>query len=314
MTDRARPIWATLRAQRQDQPGEPLPGPLVPARPLLITGATGTLGRAFARLCETHAIAHRLLTRQEMDLACPASIAAMLTATHPWAVVNTAGFVRVDAAETETDACTRDNTQAAANLALACAARDIQLLTFSTDMVFDGAKTTPYVESDAAGPRNRYGHSKLAAEQAVLAAHPGALVIRTSGFFGPHDPHNFAVAVLRTLLAGHTFRAANDLVVSPTYVPDLVQRCLGLLLDQERGIGHLSSGEALSWAAFARRVAALADLPAARIEAVPHACLALGAPRPPYAALASERGWTLPALEDALSRWFAALDRTMLRA
>lgn len=80
------------------------------------------------------------------------------------------------------------------------------------------------------------------------------------------------------------------------------------------GIGHLSSGEALSWAAFARRVAALADLPAARIEAVPHARLALGAPRPPYAALASERGWTLPALEDALSRWFAALDRTMLRA
>lgn len=310
MTKGARPDEASNRDLRR----EPLGGRLAPARPLLITGATGTLGRAFARLCEAHGVAHHLLTRREMDLASPAAIVTMLTATHPWAVINTAGFVRIDAAETEAAACTRDNTTAAANLAVACAEHGVQLLTFSTDMVFDGRKTTPYLESDRAAPLNRYGHSKLAAELAVLAALPDALVIRTSAFFGPSDPHNFAVAVLRTLHAGHSFAAADDLTISPTYVPDLVQRCLGLLLDQASGIGHLSSGEALTWAAFARRIAALAGLSAGLVEGVPHTRLGMTAARPRYAALGSERGWSLPTLEDSLHRWLDELDPQLLPA
>lgn len=282
-------------------------------RPLLITGATGTLGRAFAHQCEAQGHAHRLLTRQEMDLACPTAIAAMLTATEPRAVINAAGFVRVDAAETEAAACIRDNTEAATNLAIACAARRIGLLTFSTDLVFDGTKTTPYVERDATGPLNRYGQSKLAAERSVLTIFPDALVIRTSAFFGPQDPHNFAVAVLRTLRAGRCFAAADDLVVTPTYVPDLVRRSLELLLGGAHGLGHLSSGDPLSWAAFARRIATQAGLPATRIDAVPHARLAMTAPRPRYTALISERGWSLPSLQNALPRWLEALDPRLLQ-
>ena len=309
MTERAPSDAVKPRYPRRPGSGKaPLASRPAQVRPLLITGAAGTLGRAFARLCEAHDVAHRLLTRQDLDLASPAAIVTMLTATRPWAVINAAGYVRIDAAETEAAACTRDNTAAATNLALACAAQGIQLLTFSTDMVFDGHKTTPYLESDPAAPLNHYGRCKRAAELGVLAALPEALVIRTSAFFGPSDPHNFAIAVLRTLHAGHSFLAADDLTVSPTYVPDLVQRCLGLLLDQTSGIGHLSSGEAVTWAAFARRIAAIAGLSAARVAGVPHTRLGLIAARPAYAALGSERGWSLPSLDDALHRWLTDLD------
>lgn len=91
------------------------------ARSLVITGATGTLGRAFARLCDIRGIPYHLLTRKEMDIADPASVDAALTALSPWAVVNAAGYVRVDDAEREPEACRRENAVGPAILAAACA-------------------------------------------------------------------------------------------------------------------------------------------------------------------------------------------------
>ncbi|HEX8243324.1 MAG TPA: family 1 glycosylhydrolase, partial [Longimicrobium sp.] len=129
-------------------------------RPLLIAGAAGTLGRAFARICRERGLAHVALRRGEMDVADPASVAAALGRHRPWAVVNAAGYVRVDDAEREPDACWRENVCGPAVLAAACAARDISLVTFSSDLVFDGAKGAPYVEEDPPNPLNVYGASK----------------------------------------------------------------------------------------------------------------------------------------------------------
>jgi dTDP-4-dehydrorhamnose reductase len=273
------------------------------ARPLIINGATGTLGRAFARLCDLRGISYRLLTRAEMDIADARSVESALVEFEPWAVVNTAGYVRVDDAEQEADKCMRENAEGAATLAEACGRHGAALLTFSSDLVFDGAKASPYVESDAVAPLNVYGRSKALAEQRVSELLPSALVVRTSAFFGPWDEHNFITLALAALAEGREFVAADDLIISPTYVPDLVNASLDLLIDGEGGLWHLANGGALSWAELARRAARRAGLDANLVEARPAAALKFAAPRPPYGVLASERGQLLPSLEDALERY-----------
>jgi dTDP-4-dehydrorhamnose reductase len=278
------------------------------SRPILITGASGTLGRAFARLCDVRGLSYQLLTRRQMDIAEAASVEAALDELEPWAVVNAAGYVRVDDAEREPESCRRENTDGPQLLATHCARRAIKLITFSSDLVFDGRKRTPYVESDAMSPLGIYGQSKAEMETRVLAAHPSALVIRTSAFFGPWDDYNFVTVALRTLAAGQTFTAASDAVVSPTYVPDLVHACLDLLIDGESGLWHLANAGAMSWAELAHHAARLAGLDANSVEARATASLQLIAPRPAYAVLGSERGLLLPTLEEALSRYLRDCD------
>jgi dTDP-4-dehydrorhamnose reductase len=273
--------------------------------PLAIVGATGTLGRAFARLCELRGIPYRLLNRKEMDITNPASIDKTLSELKPWAVVNAAGYVRVDDAEREPDACLRSNTEGPANLAIACAQHGISLLTFSSDLVFDGETNTPYIESNAVAPLNVYGRSKAIAETKVLESLPSSLVVRTSAFFGPWDEYNFVTIALRQLAAGNTFVAADDAIVSPTYVPDLVNTSLDLLIDGECGVWHLANSSEIAWADLARLAAKQAGVNASRIEPRPQQDLGFAAPRPTYSALSSERGVLLPTLDNALARYLS---------
>lgn len=272
-------------------------------RSLLITGGSGTLGKAFARICEIRGLSYRLLTRREMDIADPASVNTVLDRYSPWAVVNAAGYVRVDDAEREPELCYRENARGPEVLAEACASREAALLTFSSDLVFDGEKRSPYVESDTPSPLNVYGRSKVEAERRVLDVLPAALIIRTSAFFGPWDEYNFVTSALNSLSAERVFAAADDVTISPTYVPDLVNASLDLLIDGESGIWHLANSGELTWAELARRVADLACLDASLVDARPLDTLSPLASRPVYGALGSERGRLLPPLENALSRY-----------
>ncbi|HEX2251062.1 MAG TPA: family 1 glycosylhydrolase [Gemmatimonadales bacterium] len=277
--------------------------PPTDARPILITGATGTLGQAFARRCELRGLAYRLLSRSDMDIADEHSVTVALALHGAWAVVNTAGYVRVDDAEHDRERCFRENAFGPAILARVCRSRDIRLVTFSSDLVFDGASTEPYVETSPTAPLNVYGESKAEAEREVLAACPDALLVRTSAFFGPWDEHNFVTRTLRTLKSGLEVEAADDLVVSPTYVPDLVDSALDLLIDAESGIWHLANEGAVTWAELARVAAVKAGLDPAGVVACHHDKLALIARRPGYSVLASDRGKLMPTLEQALDRF-----------
>jgi dTDP-4-dehydrorhamnose reductase len=272
-------------------------------RPLLITGATGTLGRAFARLAHLRGLPYRLLSRAELDIADPHAAEAALERWQPWAVVNTAGFVRVDEAEHQPRQW-RDNVLGPAVLAQACTRHGVRLLTFSSDLVFDGAKAAPYVEGDAPRPLNAYGHAKQEAERRVLAHAPRALVVRTAAFFGPWDRHNAVTLALEALRRGQRWRAPHDQVVSPTYVPDLVMAALDLLVDGECGVWHLANRGAVSWAQLAAMAAEAARLPTSLVEPVDTESLGQAAPRPPWSALDSARGHVMPALDDALARYF----------
>ena len=279
------------------------PRPARRAQPLLLTGATGTLGRAVARACEARGLAYRIVTRQELDIASPESVRAALGGVRPWALVNTAGYVRVDDAEREPERCFRENTAGPALLAEECAARGIPLVTYSSDLVFGGEKRAPYVESDPVRPLNVYGRSKAEAERLALDHCRAALVVRTSAFFGPWDEWNFVTIALRTLAAGEEFAAADDAVVSPTYVPELVDTTLDLLIDGETGIWHLANEGALTWAELARLAATLTGLDADLVAGVPTAELGFAAERPLFSALDSERGRLLRPLDEALERY-----------
>ncbi|MBC8145182.1 MAG: sugar nucleotide-binding protein [bacterium] len=273
------------------------------SRPLVITGATGLLGRAFAHQCKVRGIPFRLLARCDVDIANRDTVEIALARLNPWAVVNAAGFVRVDDAEIDSARCYRDNTYGAMTLASVCAARDIPFVTFSSDLVFDGMSSRPYVESDRTAALSTYGRSKADAETQVTAVHPRALIIRTSAFFGPVDEHNYVTRTLRSLAEGNPAIVADDATVSPTYVPDLVEETLNLLIDDERGIWHLSNEGAVTWFELAHEAARRAGIDTALLIGRPTAELGYRAQRPMYSALATERGQRLPTLENALARY-----------
>ena len=267
-------------------------------RRLLITGATGTLGQACARICEHRGLDHELLRRQDMDIADADSVARALSRIKPWAVVNTAGYVRVADAERESAQCFRENAEGAVVLARACAELGIPYVCFSSDLVFSGRLGRPYRESDPVDPRSIYGRSKAEAEQQILALHPQALVVRTSAFFGPWDAYNFAHATLSSLARGQPVRASRA-QVSPTYVPDLAHAMLDLLVDGEAGLWHLSNQGQVSWLEFGQALARAAGLDAGAVEPLDEPAFG-GVPN---TALVSERGRVMPSLDHGIERF-----------
>jgi dTDP-4-dehydrorhamnose reductase len=287
---RPAPMWEQRRTDEQAAP------------PVLICGATGTLGRAFAAACEHRNILHVLTARSELELGNAASVRAALDGIQPWLVINAAGWVRVDAAEQEPEGCARDNTVGAVQLASACAERGIATVSFSSDLVFDGALKRPYRESDMTSPLNVYGTSKRDAERGIGELLGRHLIVRTAAFFSPYDQHNFAVQLASALEAGRRFSVLHEQTISPTLVSDLCNAALDLAIDGETGIWHLTNGTPVTWEEFAHRIAERCGLDATLIETDFSAGLG-GAPRPTYAALTSEKGMILPDLDSALERF-----------
>ena len=275
------------------------------ARPILITGATGTLGQAFSHICAHRGLPYVLTSRPELDISDEASIAAALQRHRPWAVINTAGFVRTWEAEQKADECFRANVTGPELLAKACKLHGIPLVTFSSDLVFDGKLGRSYVEPDKPAPACEYGRSKAEAEARLLAADSDALIIRTSAFFGPWDRHNFLFDTVEKLRRGEDVIASDTTIVSPTYVPDLVHAALDLLLDEETGIWHLTNQGAISWHELARAMADRAKLDPRRIV-VPEGIEASDT------SLTSSRGLLLRPLDWALDDF--AQDSHALRA
>ena len=281
--------------------------PAAARAPILITGATGTLGKALARACDWRALEYVLTDRIELALDDPDSVERALETHRPWAVVNAAGWVRVDDAEYDPEGCIRANTYAPILLGDACVRRNLPLVSLSSDLVFDGALGRPCLEGDEARPLNVYGRSKVMMEQRLLASPGRNLLVRTAAFFSPFDSFNFAADVVRRLSDGQEVSAAGDLVISPTYVPDLVNAILDLLIDGETGLWHLANPGAVSWSDFGVRIAEAVGLEASLVKPVPWRSFGWAAPRPSYAPLASQRGALLPPLEDAIGRYAKAL-------
>jgi dTDP-4-dehydrorhamnose reductase len=272
---------------------ETLPAASAKAQPILITGATGTLGQAFARICAHRGLPYVLTSRSDLDISDESSIAALLDHHRPWAVINTAGFVRTWEAAEKVDECFKANVTGPEMLARACKLHGMPLVTFSSDLVFDGQLGRSYVERDTPAPACEYGRSKAEAEARLLEIDADALIVRTSAFFGPWDRHNFLFNTIEQLKRGEDVFASEKTIVSPTYVPDLVHAALDLLLDDEKGIWHLTNQGAVSWHELACQVADRAKLDTGRIVVADDET-------PADTSLTSKRGLLLRSLDRAL--------------
>jgi dTDP-4-dehydrorhamnose reductase len=277
-------------------------------QPVVIIGQSGMLGKAFSKVCEERNIHHFLVCREDVDITEPEKVEQIIEDLNPWAIINAAGYAKVDEAEQNIEECFEANCEGPSVLAEVCKRYGVKLLTFSSGYVFDGTKATPYVESDEAAPVNIYGKSKAKAENLILTANHNALIVRTSNIFAPSDLNCFVPKTLAALRKGLTIQVANDIKVSPTYVFDMVNESVDLLLDNESGIRHVTNQGSITWAELACKLAYMSGLDASLIQAVPNAALSQPARRPANSVLASEKGIVMPSLDDALQRYMEALD------
>lgn len=272
--------------------------------PLLIIGKTGTLGNAFVEICRMRSIPYVALGRDDVDILNENSIRSLVDEYRPWAMINATGYVRVDDAEQYQKECFAINTTAASLLAKVCFDHDIRFMSFSSDLVFDGEKRSPYHEDDKVLPLNIYGISKSEAEKLIMAENPSALVIRTSAFFGPWDKYNFVYAVLDAIKQNQTYYMPGDVIISPTYVPDLCHKAMDLFIDEEKGIWHLSNEGNVTWAEFGGIIAERSGSKKHQLVSKPLAEMGWKAKRPLYSVLQSDKGIKLPPLHHALDRFF----------
>lgn len=272
--------------------------------PVLLIGKNGTLASAFRRILTIRSIPFVALGRNEIDVTSQKSIEEVIGKYKPWAIINTAGYVKVDEAEMNREECYLLNTFAPQILSAISCKYGIRFMTYSSDLVFDGNKQAPYFEPDVVRSLNVYGDSKVKGEQAVQKIYPDSLIIRTSSFFGPWDQYNFVYYVMNSLQEQRTMTVANDVVISPTYVPDLVHRSLDLFIDEEKGIWHICNDGDLTWFELANMVAARMKVKTTNLVATPAEEMNWKAKRPLYSVLGSQKGGKLPSVENALERYF----------
>lgn len=280
---------------------------------ILVAGRSGQLARSLIAAAPDRVIAHG---RDTLDLSIPGAADEIVRAAKPEAIVNAAAYTNVDGAETDEATALRLNADAAGELAEAAAALRIPFVHVSTDYVFDGEKSGPYVETDPVAPINAYGRTKLAGERAVMAAHPGAVVLRTSWVYD-HAGKNFPLTILARAKTQPKLAVVDDQVGCPTYAPDLAALILQLVErlgdpNAPRGIFHAAGNAATSWHGFARAVLGVAGLDDFPVDPVPSSAYVTAAIRPRNSQLASDRlkqafGFSLPGWPDAVPRFMAAV-------
>ncbi len=221
---------------------------------IMVTGGAGQLATAMEQ--EGGAIVRRV-GRPMFDFDRPASIVETVQAIRPAFLVNAAAWTAVDAAEVDPDAAGRANRDGPAELAALCADAQIPLIHISTDYVFDGTKGTPYTEADPVSPTGVYGTTKLEGEQAVLAACPRAIVLRTSWVYSAVGK-NFVRTMLGAAQKTDRLRVVADQQGCPTAARDLAVAILAIVArlregwqDRYAGVFHAAGAGSTTWHGFA---------------------------------------------------------------
>lgn len=279
-----------------------------------ILGSGGQLGVELCKEFEKRGYQITRFDRQSLDITDTQRVETAIAQIDPQFVINSAAYNQVDVAEKEPLAAYQANALAVRNLAMACRQVDAKLVHFSTDYVFDGAKGSPYVESDPTHPLGAYAVSKLAGEIYAQAYLDKPLIIRTSGVFGPgglFTPRgNFVELMLRMAKNSQPIRVVQDHVASPAYAPALAVKTADLVERDQSGVFHVGGGEPISWYDYARLIFELSELKP-ELKPTDEREYRTAARRPKFSALSNAKmesvGVTpMPSIREAVGAYLSA--------
>lgn len=232
---------------------------------ILLTGKNGQVGwelqRTLAPLGEIVAVA-----REELDLADPDAIRRTIREIRPDLIVNAAAYTAVDKAESEPDLAMAVNGLAPGIMAEEAKRLNAAMVHYSTDFVFDGAKSGPYSEEDTPNPLNVYGRTKLAGERAIQAVGAPYLILRTSWVYAARGK-NFLLTMLRLARERSELKIVDDQIGAPTWSRMLAEVTSQILaqhlspvyrqpasMADVSGVYHVVPEGSTSWYGFARKI------------------------------------------------------------
>ncbi|CAN5385269.1 dTDP-4-dehydrorhamnose reductase [soil metagenome] len=284
---------------------------------LLVVGGSGQLAQCLKERWPDAILAGRPM----LDVRDPATIAKAIAESAPDAVVNAAGYTAVDAAEGDQGAAFAINRDGAAAVAREAARHGVPIVHISTDYVFSGTKSGPYNEADRPDPTGAYGRSKLEGEDAVRAANPRHVILRTAWVYSPFG-NNFVKTMLKLALTRPVIRVVDDQHGNPTSAHDLADGVIAAAKqfggrDEVLGTFHFAGRGDTTWCGFAREIFAISEElggPVAAVEAITTADYPTAAKRPANSRLdcgAFERrfGLAIPAWQESLRGCVARLLR-----
>jgi dTDP-4-dehydrorhamnose reductase len=284
---------------------------------LYVIGSQGQIARSLYEAESDDRIVVGHSSRSELDILQPATIRRALSSFLPDVIINPAAYTAVDKAESEPDLAFSVNRDGAGAVAAAAQELGIPIIHLSTDYVFDGQKSAPYVETDSVAPQSVYGRSKLAGEIAVAAACEQHIILRTSWVYAPFGT-NFVRTMMRLGNERDRLRVVNDQVGCPSYAPDIARAIISIARSIQSngwrqelaGVTHLAGPDEITWFTFADEIMRLVKARgghSATIEPISTSDYPTAAARPANSRLNCDRlqslfNLRLPALSDALER------------
>lgn len=275
---------------------------------VLVTGASGQLGRAVCAELAREGVPTVAAGRREFDLTDQPAVSAFVRKSAPDAIVHCAAYTDVDRAELEPERCMAVNAVGTAHLAHAANSVGAKILLVSTDYVFSGDKQQPYLPDDERSPRSVYGLSKLQAEEAVKSLCKRSFIVRTSWLFSA-EGDNFVRKILRAARENRSLRVVCDQVGSPTYAPDLAVFLCRLIRTEHYGVFHAAGDGFCTRSAFAAEILRDAGL-TTQVIPVPTAAYPTAAQRPLNSRFGGvEAEGVLPSWQSGLQRCIDELRR-----
>ena len=298
---------------------------------ILVTGAGGQVGSELLRLNWPGGALVEGRSRSALDICDRGAVQAALAEGYD-VVINAAAYTAVDRAEEESEAAERVNRDAVGYLAEACALTGAAMVHISTDYVFDGAKASPYLETDPVRPLGVYGRSKAAGEEVLRAALPRHVILRTAWVYGVQGG-NFVKTMLRLAAERDELRVVADQQGSPTSAADLAAAIASVAAQVARveqgrdaappwGTYHCTNAGATTWHGFAEEIVRLAGLSLGRtprVTAITTAEYPTPATRPANSTLAcgklgSRFGVTMRPWQEALAEVIQELCGTSMES
>ncbi len=280
---------------------------------ILITGANGQLGWELGQLAVAYpAFNFVFLDRTQLDLAEPANFEKIILPIAPNFIINTAAYTAVDKSETEQSLAYKVNATAVETLALISKQLAIPFITYSTDYVFNGMATEPYLTDTKVDPVNYYGSTKAAGESLAMAANEQTIVIRTSWVFSAHG-NNFVKTMLRLMKERENLNIVADQKGRPTYAKDLALATMQIVQSIQAGqsisgIFHYANTGETTWFDFAAKIKQIAGLSCV-LNPIDSAAFPTPAKRPNYSVLNTSKVESLIAAP--IRNWEDALNECM---